>query len=166
MTHTQAHAGRGASAVLLCFKKKIACSWHSSRSPGRNRAGHGPHCSGRWEVRGSFLPQPPSAQKPDNLDPGHEPSILFIGLGGGGPPRGPFWLPSRPWRSLPLAGVEQPAGMERGLWEVHASASLSLTSSPTRWKSSEARREEQMWQIPARRGLCQPRIGFPVHPVA
>lgn len=63
-------------------------------------------------MRGSFLPQPPSAQKPDNLDPGHEPSILFIGLGGGGPPRGPFWLPSHPWRSLPLAGVEQPAGMD------------------------------------------------------
>lgn len=106
MTCTQASSGRRfCSAGQLKKNNVFLASSH------RNRAGHGPHYSGRWEVGGSFLPQPPSAQQADNLDPGHEPSILFPGWGRGSI-SGAILAAKSPWQSLPLGEVEWPAGIQ------------------------------------------------------
>lgn len=165
MTCTQAYSGRRfCSAGQLKKNNVFLASSH------RNRAGHGPHYSGRWEVGGSFLPQPPSAQQADNLDPGHEPSILLPGWGRGSI-SGAILAAKSPWHSLPLGEVEWLREFKPCLLDTRAlsSASLSIAGPclvSCNMETSKQRRKEQMRQDPAWRVLCQPGISFPAHPVA
>ena len=74
MTHTEAYSRqRFYSAGQLKKTTTTMCSQHLPQEPGWTRA---PRLRNGG---GSFLPQPPSGQRADHLDPGHKPSTLVTG---------------------------------------------------------------------------------------
>lgn len=143
MTHTEAYSRQRFYSAGQLKTTTTMCSQHLPQEPGWTRA---PRLRNGG---GSFLPQPPSGQRADHLDPGHKPSTLVTG-----------------WREAVHLGCHSGGQVTLAESTSWGGEMACRNSSPTSWRDTHTH-EPPRWRLQrsvgeadesgrSLEGLCQP----------